>query len=79
MNAGTPGTGGAPGINEPDENSTGLSTLKVPVCAKHTWKADPPGEVLKYSSGTLEFRSYRYYKAFCELDHITRASVKRRG
>jgi hypothetical protein len=78
----SPRAGMAPGTNPPtedDKNSKGLSHLKVSVCAKHTRNADPSDDVLKYSSGKLEFRSYRYYKAFCELNHITRATAKRRG
>ncbi|HEX4452950.1 MAG TPA: hypothetical protein VH143_18880 [Kofleriaceae bacterium] len=61
-----------------DKNSRSLSNLSAPVCAKHTEAADPMTDVIKYSSGTLEFRSYRYYKAFCELNQIVRASAKRR-
>ncbi len=59
-----------------DKNSQGLSNLKAPVCEKHTESADTFGDVIGYSSGKLEFASYRYYKAFCDLNNITRASVK---
>ncbi len=61
-----------------DKNSRGLSNLKAPVCDKHTEDADPFDDVIQYSSGKLEFTSYGYYKAFCELNSITRASVKAR-
>jgi hypothetical protein len=46
-----------------------LKYLRVPVCAKHTrdeWYGTP----LKFKSGMLVFASYRYYKAFCELNQI---------
>ena len=63
---------------EDDLDSKGLSNLRAPVCEKHTENADMFGDVIEYSSGKLEFSSYQYYKAFCELNNITRASVKRR-
>jgi hypothetical protein len=62
-----------------DVNSRGLSELKSPVCAKHTKDAEVFGEALEYTSGKLEFASYRYYKAFCELNKIEHAPVKRRS
>jgi hypothetical protein len=46
-----------------------LKYLEVPVCAQHTkreWSANP----LEFKSGMLVFASYRYYKAFCELNQI---------
>ena len=61
-----------------DLNSKGLSNLQAPVCEKHNAEAEPLWEVIGYSSGKLQFASYRYYKAFCELNNITRASVKKR-
>jgi hypothetical protein len=70
---------GPSAATEDDKHSRGLSGLKIPVCAKHTEDEDMMNDVLKYSSGTLDFASYRYYKAFCELNQITRASTKRRG
>ena len=66
------------GPSAPNEDRRGLSNLSAPVCAKHTENEDPLTDVIKYSSGVLEFRSYRYYKAFCELNQIERAAVKRR-
>lgn len=57
-----------------EQNSRGLSQLKAPVCAKHTSDASVYGDALEYSSGKLEFASYRYYKAFCEMNHIERAA-----
>lgn|SRR5664279_60880 len=62
---------------EDDINSKGLSNLQAPVCEKHTKKAEPIWEVMGYSSGKLEFSSYQYYKAFCELNNITRATTKK--
>ena len=62
-----------------DKHSRGLSHLKAPVCDKHTEEADTFGDVMRYSSGKLEFASYRYYKAFCELNNITRASARKRS
>lgn len=76
-----PQVGIAPGSHPPSEediNSKGLSNLQAAVCEKHTKKAEPIWEVMAYSSGKLEFSSYRYYKAFCELNNITQASVKKR-
>jgi hypothetical protein len=46
-----------------------LKKLAVRVCEKHAAKAyshDP----LSSSDGVLSFTSYRYYKAFCELNQI---------
>jgi len=68
--------GAAPSAaTDDDKNSRGLSNLKAPVCSKHTEDADPFGDVVGYSSGKLQFASYRYYKAFCECNNITRASI----
>lgn len=80
LNAGhIPGrVGAAPSApTEDDKYSRGLSALKAPVCDRHTESADPFGDVIQYSQGKLEFASYRYYKAFCELNHITRATARR--
>ena len=59
---------------EPDKNDEydkALSHLKVPVCAKHTEDEDEHyGNAIEYSHGRLGFASYRYYRAFCELNHI---------
>jgi hypothetical protein len=66
-------TGSTSEPTDDDRNSKGLSKLTAPVCAKHTKDADYFGDPLEYSSGTLKFASYRYYKAFCELNHIERA------
>ncbi len=46
-----------------------LKNLEVPVCAQHTkreWSANP----LEFKSGMLVFASYRYYKAFCEINQV---------
>ena len=68
---------GAP--SEDEKNSAGLSRLTAPVCDKHNEEAEPLDEPLEYRFGRLAFASYRYYKAFCELNNITRAPTKRRG
>ncbi len=47
-----------------------LSQLKVPVCAKHTLDEDRFATPLQYRDGKIVFASYRYYRAFCELNHI---------
>ena len=47
-----------------------LSHLTAPVCKKHSEAEAPSGDVLEYRSGKLMFASYRYYKAFCELNQI---------
>jgi hypothetical protein len=60
--------------DQAEKDSRGLSHLKAPVCAKHTEKEESFGDALEYSSGKLEFASYRFYKAFCELNHIDRGS-----
>lgn len=75
-----PMVGMAPNAGPPTEdekNSKGLSRLTAPVCDKHTEEAEPFGAPLEYRSGALEFVSYRYYKAFCEMNNITRAPSKR--
>ena len=59
--------------DQTEKESRGLSHVKAPVCAKHTENEEPFGDALEYSSGKLEFASYRFYKAFCELNHIERA------
>lgn len=46
-----------------------LKNLEVPVCAQHT-KREYYGNPLKFKSGMLVFASYRYYRAFCELNQI---------
>ncbi len=51
----------------------------APVCALHTAELDAFREVMGYSSGDLKFASYRYYKAFCELNHIARTTTKPRA
>jgi hypothetical protein len=66
---------GATAPSESEANSKGLSHLKAPVCEKHTESAEPFGDALEYNSGKLEFAGYRFYKAFCELNHIARAGV----
>ena|SRR5664279_1581782 len=66
---------GAP--TEDEKNSEGLSRLTAPVCDKHSEKTEPFDDPLEYRSGTLAFASYRYYKAFCELNNITRAPRKK--
>jgi hypothetical protein len=74
-----PMVGMAPNPGPPTEdqkNNAGLSHLTAPVCDKHTEKEEFRSP-LEYSNGTLEFMSYRYYKAFCELNNITRAPTKR--
>ena len=67
------------GVTEDEKNDRRLGTLKSPVCAKHTEDADRFADPLCRSGGDLRFASYRYYKAFCELNNITRAPTKRRG
>ncbi len=62
------------GPSEAEQNSRGLSRLKAPVCDKHTENAEPFGEALEYNSGKLEFASYHFYKAFCELNDIERVT-----
>lgn len=74
-----PMVGMAPNAGPPTEdqkNSKGLSYLVTPVCAKHT-EEEELFAPLEYRSGTLAFAAYRYYKAFCELNNITRAPSKR--
>ena len=51
----------------------GLRDLKVPVCTADKRDLDDGGDALQYSSGKLLFASYRYYKAFCELNRIVDA------
>lgn len=53
----------------------GLRQLKTPVCDKHTEMKDHlgNGNALAYWHGTLTFASYRYYRAFCELNQLTAA------
>ncbi|MEO8845363.1 MAG: hypothetical protein ABI591_29685, partial [Kofleriaceae bacterium] len=75
-----PMVGMAPNAGPPTEdqkNSKGLSRLTAPVCDKHTEQEEPFGAPLEYRFGTLAFVSYRYYKAFCEMNNITRAPVKK--
>lgn len=67
-------TGSSSEPTDNDRNSRGLSELKAPVCAKHTKDADYFGDPLEYSSGKLKFASYRYYKSFCEANHIERGA-----
>jgi hypothetical protein len=66
------GSGSTSEPTEAEKNSHGLSHLKAPVCDKHTASEKPFGTALEYNSGKLEFAGYRFYKAFCELNHIER-------
>lgn len=70
-------TGSTTEPTDNERNSRGLSELKAPVCAKHTKDESYFGDPLEYSSGKLKFASYRYYKAFCEANHIERAAAVR--
>ncbi|HTR52780.1 MAG TPA: hypothetical protein VMJ10_18830 [Kofleriaceae bacterium] len=54
---------------EAEKLDDGLRGLETPVCANHT-QTDFLGDALAYDSGTLRFAAYRYYKAFCELNHL---------
>jgi hypothetical protein len=47
-----------------------LRHLKTPVCSQHPQRGFF-GDALAYQHGTLRFASYGFYKAFCELNHIT--------
>jgi len=55
-----------------------LSNLRAPVCDKHADKYEF-GRALSCFGGHLRFASYRYYKAFCELNHITHASQPKKA
>jgi hypothetical protein len=50
-----------------------LRHLKVPVCGKHTDDETPFDNPLEFRSGAMVFASYRYYRAFCELNRIGEA------
>lgn len=50
-----------------------LDDIKVPVCTKHVKEGLDP---LRYDSGKLVFRSYRYYKEFLRLNKIDGAAAK---
>ena len=67
----------APGTSRTstDDLDLALAYLKVPVCAQHTAEEDEVGNALEYSAGQLKFASYRYYRAFCELNQIALKSV----
>ncbi len=51
----------------------GLRGLETPVCANHR-QTDVLGDALAYDNTTLRFASYGYYKAFCELNGITKGT-----
>ena len=49
-----------------------LGKLEMHVCEKHT---SITARGCEYDDGTIFFGSYRYYKAFCELNHIKAKST----
>lgn len=63
---------------EDDKRNDKLSNLRVPVCDKHADKFDFR-RALSAFGGTLRFASYRYYKAFCEVNQITQASQPKKA
>lgn len=64
----SPGTASAPdGLTASD-----LRDVRVPVCELHgKSKAYRPFPLSSDDWGTLQFASYRFYKAFCVANHIT--------
>jgi len=48
----------------------GLREIKVPVCVRHTRHASLVYAPCEYKSGGLVIASYRFYKAFCELNRL---------
>ena len=52
-----------------DSFERALKHVQTPACAQHSKPGS--GNAMEYDGGTLRFASYRFYKAFCELNHIT--------